>query len=166
MKRGTAGRSILGPLPTTMCSDDRAADREAEAKAALLGGREWLKEMVRDLRRDAASGILDGDLHRLVCVGSGNDDEGPLARRRVLHGFAGIHDEVEYHLLELDPIAVDDPHPASELPCDRNLMRDEVALRKIEHFGHDQVDVERLENRLALPKQVAQAMDDVAGALG
>ena len=96
MKYGTAGGSILGPLPATMCGDDRAADREAEAKAVLLTSRERLEEMVHELRRDPPSSILDGDLHRLVYVGPGGDGEYPLAPRAV-HGFAGIHDEIEDH---------------------------------------------------------------------
>ena len=46
--------------------DDRAADREADAHPAGLGGDEGLEQPVRDLVRDAGAGVRHGDLDHLL----------------------------------------------------------------------------------------------------
>ena len=148
MEGSAALGPVLGPLPAAMGGGDRAADRKTETEAAFLGGRERLEETGLDLRSNAAAGILDRNLDPLIVVGSGRDREGPCTGRRVLHRFAGIHHEIQDHLLELDPIAADDAYSLGKIPDNSDLVGNKIAVRKIEHFGDDVVDLEGLEGRL------------------
>ena len=139
---------VLRPLPAAMSGGDRATDRKTKTEAALLSGRERLEETSLDLRSDAAAGILDRDLDPLIVVGSGRDREGPRAGRRRFHRFAGIHHEIQDHLLELNPIAAHDAHSLGKIPNDSDLVGNKIAVCQIEYFGDYLVDLEGLERRL------------------
>src|SRR5262249_42071539 len=68
VERGAVARVRGGPEPPAVRFDDRAADREAHAHAARLGGEEGVEELIRFARVDADAGVPYAH-HDLVCVG-------------------------------------------------------------------------------------------------
>jgi hypothetical protein len=85
--------------------DDRVRDRESLASAASnrLGGEERIENAARDLDRDPATGIADGDQDTGV-VGSGSDGDRAALVCASDAGFdrvAGVDDQVETHLVEI-----------------------------------------------------------------
>src|SRR5581483_1846067 len=98
-KHRAAVRIGLGPDASAMRFDYGAADRKSDAHALAFGGNERLEELFHHVGADAAAGVrhtyCDDAVRR-----SGRDGE--MARRRVLHGFDRVADEIEQHLLHLD----------------------------------------------------------------
>src|SRR5882762_5316408 len=80
------------------------------------------------------------------------------------HGLAGVHDEVEQHLLQFDPVAQHGGELRGRLRYDLDVARDQIAVRQLQHFAHELVGVQRLELRFAFFEQSAQPADDFSGA--
>src|ERR1700748_524832 len=86
--------------------DNRPADRQSKPQTARLRGVEGFEYTVENLQREAGTRIshLDGHAVRFV---TGADEQFPLLFADVAHRFDGIDDQVEYYLLQLDPISLD-----------------------------------------------------------
>src|SRR3977135_2238070 len=63
MKGRAAGGVIGAPNASVMRRDDRARDRQPQAKALRLGGEERLEESFLHVCRDPRTAVDDGQLH-------------------------------------------------------------------------------------------------------
>ena len=79
--------------------------------------------------------------------------------------FAGVADEIQHQLLQLDAVAVHRRQARAEAGRDFHVARHEIAVRELEHFAQQVVQVDRRELVLAFLHQHAQPLDHVAGAL-
>ena len=78
------------------------ADRQADAHAGLLGREERLKQVHMGIVAKSMSGIRNGNFNHIIgCLGVGDDQ---LAMGRTGHRFQRIAEEIDQHLLDLDPI--------------------------------------------------------------
>ena len=115
----------------------RAADGQPQAQAVLLGGVERLENAFR-VRRQATAGVRDGNPHRAIAVRRRHVQlaaRGRIGRHRV----AGIEDQVEQHLLELDVVAPNLRHVRGQAAVDRDAVPDETIARELEHFFDDAI---------------------------
>ena len=82
--------------------DDRAADEETKPHAVALGGHERLEEAAGHPLVQAWASVGNGDLDVLLAEQSGGHvDPMWLAHR---HRFDGVANEVDKHLLDLNPV--------------------------------------------------------------
>src|ERR1700722_20964976 len=83
--------------------DNRAADRQAHAHAAALGGYERLKNAVSHVGVDAGSAVGDGEFDQVGASKRGRQVK--LTAVRPDHGFERIAHEVDQDLLDVNSIA-------------------------------------------------------------
>src|SRR5262249_25657632 len=75
--------------------DDLGDDGQPQPHARLLGGEEWVEDLLLELRRNAGTGVLNLD-HHLVPV-SGNAvavDSNAQIAALFAHGFTSIEEQV------------------------------------------------------------------------
>ena len=73
-----------------------------------------------------------------------------------------VEDEVQQHLLELDPVPEHLRQGGPQLSLDRHATLDQVAVDQLEHFRHDFVEVETAGwLDIAFPEQRTEAVDNV-----
>src|SRR6266404_4806906 len=127
MERGAVVRVRRGPQPTPVAVYDRAADRQSHAKAARLRRVEGLEQARGRGLAEADAGILDGDDHpgaALTAFEGRADDEAAPLRRNFPESLGRIQDQVQEHLLELDPISRD----LRQARGQRGLQEDAMSL--------------------------------------
>src|SRR6516162_388816 len=165
-QREAEHRSASGIRPrrdrTTMRLHDRARDRQADAHTVAFGGDERLEKLGGDLRRDAGSGVGDGDFDHVVGRQRGRDDE--FATLGLLHRRDGITDQVEQHLLDLHFVGqhkigarIELEAHAHALVLDADQRERARLLDELPHIFHPPLT-------LAPSDEIAQAADDLAGA--
>ena len=88
-----------------MCLDDRAADRQSHAHTIGLGRVECVEEPVQALRLQSRAPIPHSDAHAVRSVLLSADQQLARPLVRSAHRFDGVEDQVEHHLLKLDPIS-------------------------------------------------------------
>ena len=118
IKGRSATGVILGPEPAAMARDDRPADGQAHAQAVRLGAPERLEQAVELFRTDPCPWSLTLIRTSNRCAGCGSRRSarpGAFA-----HGVEGVQEEVEQHLLELDPVAPDSRQLGVELERERD----------------------------------------------
>ena len=81
-----------------------------------------------------------------------------------LHGVDRIAHQVQHDLLQLDRIADDLQRPGGELDDETNVVAAGVGLDQYRQLVHHGIEVEQLLAGLAIAHQVAQPLDDLAGA--
>src|SRR5438034_11182625 len=84
--------------------DDAVGDREPQPGAGsdVLGREEGVEDARRDLRRNSGAAVGEDDLDRLAFERRADPD---LAMRSVLQRVAGIREQVDEDLLELNRVA-------------------------------------------------------------
>src|SRR5580704_13638946 len=101
-----ASRSVVsnGPESPAMCLDDRSTDRQTHADALHFCRVERIKYPGRMFRIYTHARILDedDDTVRRLLLCSNAQDLRPISDNA--HRFHGIHDQIQNHLLEQDPI--------------------------------------------------------------
>ena len=85
--------------------DDRSADRQSQPQTARFRRVEGVKQEIERRRRQARTGVLHLDQHALRFV-PGADEYLSLSLPNAAHGLDRIEDQVEYYLLQLDPISL------------------------------------------------------------
>src|SRR4051794_16554058 len=125
MEFGAPLRPALGPQSPTMRRHQRAADRQAHAQAALLGGVERLEQPF-DVVWQTDSAVQYGDAH-LILLDESLECESAVARWIRLHRVARIHREVEKDLLELHTVRQRQRKVVGDEIGDGDTTRDEIA---------------------------------------
>src|SRR5262249_46524134 len=117
--RSTGGIGLRHDL-STVGLDNGAADRQADTHAMALVGDKGLEELGHQFRRDPGPGVGHADGDHIVggcCCG---DNE--LASLRRLHGFDGISQQIEQHLLNLHLVDKDVIDGRVELKPDTDTL--------------------------------------------
>jgi hypothetical protein len=114
--RPAAAGQIRRPQPTAVRFDDRSADREADAHAALLGREEALKQVVELTCGYAKTSVLYLRVDRFRLGLGGANDQPALSM--IGHGLEGVDRKVRKDLLELYAVA---PHERKAPQRDRAL---------------------------------------------
>src|SRR6476661_5354811 len=104
VKGGATWNVRTGPQTSIVRFDDRSADRQSQPQTARFRRVEGVKQEIERCRRQARTGVLHLDQHALRFV-PGADEYLPLSLPLATHGFNRIDDQVEYYLLQLDPIS-------------------------------------------------------------
>ena len=104
----------------------------------------------------------DDDTAQLVDRGS--DLQPPLAMHGIRHRLDAVHDQIQRHLLKLDPIANDPSWIGLQRSFDPDAITTELGADEDDHLSDHVVDVERDHLGRQLPGLGADAFDDVASA--
>src|SRR5262249_32754922 len=83
----------------------------------------------------------------------------------VLQRIAGVHEEIEQHLLELNSIAQNRRQIGGEIDVDGDAPADRVAFEQLHDVADRAVDFERLVPRRAALQQRPHALHDIARTL-
>lgn len=96
---------VRRPYAAAMDLDDRAAYRQAHAHAIRLRCEEGVEQLTDVLRADADAGIVDLNQYLIEIVLPRTDQKlaGSIVDRG--HGLNSVYEQVQDHLLKLDPIA-------------------------------------------------------------
>ena len=164
MEGGAALRRVLRPEPPAVRIDDRAADREADPQAVLLGGLEGSEGVVRDARRKAGAVVSDIDLHLLRAGCPGCDADLSLARP--FERFDRVAQDVEHDLLHFDAVDQDRRQRVvkGEDQLDVAVARADQGQRR--RLLDDRVDWLEAALALVLLDEAPQPLDDLRGPLG
>ena len=104
-----------GPQPPTVGLDNRAADRQSHAHSFRFCRKESGEEMIETVRIEPRARISHGDQQILLVIFFGADHQLSRPIARPAHGFDGIDNQIEYHLLQLYSISQDGRHITREL---------------------------------------------------
>jgi hypothetical protein len=124
-----------------MSLDDGPADREADPHTVVLRCVEGIEQLVYVVGGDAHPRIPHAHPHTIPVVPFGSDQQLPRAIVHVNHGVAGVAEQVQDDLLELDSIAGDGREILGEL----RLKSDAVSLKVTQRQRHDVADREAAE---------------------
>src|SRR5215510_4235348 len=106
LKHRAAGAVRSKPQPAFVRLDDRTADRQAHPHAVGFGSEQRVEDAIGVLRADSCPGVGYRHDYAVGFADLGFDGQDPrLIFRR--HRVNGVHDQVEKHLLELDPVSPD-----------------------------------------------------------
>ena len=144
--------------------DDRTADRQSHAHAIRLGRVECVEESVQALRLQSRAPILHGDAHAVCSICLGADQQLPRPLVRSAHRFDGVEDQVEHHLLKLDPISRNERQAFRQLCLQQSPGSAQFAARQCDDFADHLVDVQQVLARRGLSDERTHPADDVAGS--
>src|SRR6476469_8070490 len=143
--------------------DNRAAYREADAHAVGLRRVEGFKEARQALRAQPVAGIPHRDAHALRLDTHGADVQFAVAVLNATHRLDGIDDQVQHHLLQLDPIALDTRQLRRQLRAHCDAGFDSFAVGQGYHLNDRLVEVYDVRPRRVLLCEITQATNDVGG---
>ena len=164
MKDGTTGLVGARPQSPTMRFDDRAANGETEPQTARFGRLESLEQLLDSRRREAWPRISYLDQHAIRLGLLGADQQVSVPFVEAAHRVDRIHDQVEYYLLQLDPISLDKRRVVRELSPDRDAIVGCFATGKGHHFEDRVVDCDGILARRCPFDERADPTDHLAGA--
>ena len=145
-----------------MRGDDGTADRQSEAEAVRFGGEKPFEGAFGAALGQAVTDISDLDAQTTILFGTGDEREVAVIIFVRGHGIAGVHDQIEQHLLELHPVATDGREVGCQAGRHHHSVVGQVAADKFQHLQHDVVGIEQLPLDLAFGQQQAQVPDDFA----
>src|SRR5262245_25127656 len=105
---------VLRPDAPAVRVHDRPADREPKSEAVWLRGHEWLEHGVDPVRSYAGTTVGHRDAHRILFVGA-RDEKNSIGWLIVDHRVAGVHDEIEHHLLNLYAVGGNGMKPSAQI---------------------------------------------------
>src|SRR5258705_12968704 len=144
--------------------DDRSADRQSQPQTARFRRVEGVKQEIERRRRQARTGVLHLDQHALRFV-PGADEYLSLSLPNAAHGLDRIEDQVEYYLLQLDPISLDRRQAFCELrPYQHTIVRCFGAGQRHD-FENCVVDGDRILPRRRFFYERADPPDDLARSI-
>ena len=90
---------------SAMIPDDRAANRKPYPKPIGFGAEEGIKQPIYRLRRNADTVVLHSDHDLMSFILIRTDQQRMRPARDRLHRVNTVYDQIDDHLLELDPIS-------------------------------------------------------------
>src|SRR5262245_24902224 len=108
------------PDSTPMSLNDRARNRQPDSHALRLGRNKRLEQLSGNLGRNAGTGVGHADHQHVVVDRVGGEDQ--LALLGLLHGFNGVSDQVQQHLLNLYLVGEYEVVGSTELKADANAL--------------------------------------------
>src|SRR6266481_6064044 len=164
LKYGAAGHVRARPQSATVRFDDRTADGQAQAHALGLGGVERLEQAVQTLRIHSRTAIPQTDEYAVRSISARADQQLPRPLADAAHRLDGVDDQVENHLLQLDPICSNDWQALRELRPHRDAALQNFGTGQGYDLKHRLVDLQVLLPRRRLLDKGPDTADDVAGS--
>ena len=159
METGAAVGIVFGPKSAAVSVNDGAAYGQAKAHTFGTSGVERIKDARQTLRGDSAATIGDGDANPFR-RGAGAHEEFAAFWLGIGHGMAGICNQVEEHLLELDSVAVDRGQFGGKFGAQVHVPVHYIVPQQFQQITHDGVEIEGLHVDVAPAVQQAQPPDD------
>src|SRR5258708_9200955 len=160
LKAGAAGHVRARPQSAAVRFDDRTADGQAQAHALGLGGVERLEQAVQTLRIQSRAGIPQTDEYAVRSISARADQQLPRPLADAAHRLDGVDDQVENHLLQLDPICSDDWQALRELRPHRDAALQNFATRQVYDLKHRLLSLPALLPRPPLLERAPVPADD------
>src|SRR4051794_15323906 len=145
--------------------DDRTADRQAEAQTVPLRRMEGIEEFAESLLRQARPGILHDNRHLARSLPDGGDHQVAWTVADAIHGLDRVDDQVQYNLLQLDPVAQHDQHSLHHLEPDRDAVFGGLVAGQFDDFLDGAIQLYRVPSSRCLPGERADALYDVTGSV-
>ena len=150
------------PQLSTMGFDDRPADRKSHAKTVGFGREEGVEDALRDGRVEPRAGILDRNLQTIRRgEGDGHGQLPPAVADRC-HGLDAVHDQVQQHLLQLDPVAQHRLRAGGQIRVQHDAVPLQFAAGENQHLLNGVADVEAGQLQSGFLGQRPQTADHVA----
>src|SRR6266478_532933 len=115
LKESTPRLAPGRPQPPTVGFDNRAADREAHAHAVGLRRVEGVENVLESLRRQSRTRISHPYEHAARVSLPAADEQLSRPVAGAAHCLDGIHDQIEDHLLQLYPVALNERQAVREV---------------------------------------------------
>src|SRR6266446_6207256 len=165
LKDGAAGRVCGRPQSSAMSFDDRTTDRQPHPQTAALGRIEGLKEVLVICWRQSRPRILHSDEHAVLPVLSRANQQPSRSLADAAHCFNGVDDQVEDHLLQLDPISLNERQALRELRLRRDAVLHHFPTGQDNHIADRVVDVQAILPWRRLLDEVTDPADAVASSI-
>src|SRR5580704_4169306 len=126
-KRKSGARTVVRFRPKTamMALDYGTTDGKSDSHAVVLGCIKSLKKSVHCLGIKADARILYGEPHLIVCASFRSDLQLPWTIVHGAHGVRGVLEQIQDHLLKLDPV----PGHRREVVCEFRPENHPVSLK-------------------------------------
>src|SRR6201999_1533744 len=144
--------------------DDRGAKGKPQPQTAWLRRVESLEQLLDGRQREAWTRISHLDQHAIRLCLSGADQQVSVLFLEAAHRVDRIDDQVEYYLLQLDPIALDKRRVVGELSLDRDAVVGRFAMGKGHDFEDRVVDCDGVLSRRRPLDERTDTPDDLARA--
>src|SRR6185436_8991481 len=132
-----------------MSLDDRAADRQPDAHASLLGRVESIEQFVETLTIEAYAGISDRDANVRGPVRYGTDHQPPGTIVDVQHRLGGIAKQIQNDLLKLDAITHHERQGLSQFELESHAVPLKIVHRQCDDLPRRLVQIHRLQSEFA-----------------
>src|SRR4029077_1971487 len=128
-----------------MTLDDRATYGEPHPHPVSLRGIERAEQLVRGFRPETASRLPHTETHGIARIRFGPDEQLPWPIVHAAHRVGRVAEQVQHHLLELDPIAHDRWEVFREFSPDHDAVSLQLAEKEGKHFAGRLVQIDGLE---------------------
>src|SRR5580698_5615723 len=125
-----------------MTFDNRAADRQAHSEPIGLGCIKGLEDIVQMARVESRSRILHAHAEFVALDLSRADKKHALSRVHLAHRLDGVDDQVEYHLLQLYPVALNRRQSIDQLQRDIDTMLVRFSAHERDQLANRRVDIQ------------------------
>ena len=133
---------VDGPQTAAVSFDDRMADGQSHPHAFGLGREERIENPSLVFRRDADTGVADGDEHFIGVLHPGRDHEKPRPAGDAAHCFNAIQDQIHDYLLQLDPVGHDGREIEAKVGLEINLVSQCRSFYQSNHLANQLVDLQ------------------------
>src|ERR1700730_15667232 len=154
---GTRGEGQV----SSMRLDYGMADCQPHSDAFRLRGKEWFKDTVGQMRLNSWSRVLNLDQHP-ICASCRPEQKLPWSFRRQSHGFNGVHDEINQHLLQLHLVAGHAREIRCEVDAQGDMASRQLGAQQNPYVLNDPVNVQSRSSESALHQQPANPGNDRA----
>ena len=141
--------------------DNGAADRQADAHAIVLCRVESVEQPVGVLRREAHPRVLHQNAYVVAVILLSPDQQSPWSIINTTHRVRGILEEIQDHLLKLDPITHDRREYTGKLRFQYHSIPMKVTQRQGKYLARGLVQIQRFSRRPPLAEECAQSLDDI-----
>jgi len=132
--RKVQGRSMrlirIRPQAPSMAFDDGATDRQPHAHAVGFGRKKRVEQLVRIIGVDAGAEVSNRNDYLIGFVQMRSDQKLPWRVGYGCHGLDSVHDQIDDHLLQLDPIATHGGQPRCEIHLERHVTAYSLTLHQ------------------------------------
>src|SRR5262249_44886661 len=89
----------------------------------------------------------------------------PCPRLSRAHGFDRVQDEVQDHLLQLNPITLDGKQRVGKPRLNRDTILDDYASRQYDHFIDCRIEIKTLLSGRRFHHVLTDAINDLSGSI-
>jgi hypothetical protein len=145
--------------------DDRTADRQPKSQVARFGGVESPEEVLKGCCRKSRTRIADRDEYTVRSGLAAADEQLARPLAQGAHGFDGVDDQVQDHLLQLGPVSLNGRQAIGRFRPHQDAVLNGFAADQLNHIADRRVDFQVLRPRWRLLDERTDPVDDFARAV-